>query len=336
MLVQPHVFRAAALAALALFATSATSAQGLGGMLNQAKAKARQAADRAANQTTSAVLNGRSGQQKPADAQSKTGPADGQSKTSPANGQAKGDPTDELSQNRDPLDSPPSELTAETQVAYIRAQMADTRPVAAQESRVNPSPNENYRRLRQIAKIAIPFTWDEAAVQAATAQSKPLWDYINYMSYNLVSGLRLENGPYLKSALQRVKEIHLTRKRVQEQFTELAYSFDAGTGVLTAALNVDEEGNVGSSSSAELDDWMVHNMTKAPMSRIERENEARFRYAREHPSGISTAPASGGGGGGSSAKSWTCTWCHQSVTAASRPSLAGCPRNSAHQHAWHN
>lgn len=32
---------------------------------------------------------------------------------------------------------------------------------------------------------------------------------------------------------------------------------------------------------------------------------------------------------------WTCTWCHESVTAASRPSLAGCPRNSAGQHAWH-
>jgi len=32
---------------------------------------------------------------------------------------------------------------------------------------------------------------------------------------------------------------------------------------------------------------------------------------------------------------WTFTWCHESVTAASRPSLAGCPRNSAGQHAWH-
>ncbi len=334
MQLQANHFRAT-LAALALFATTAASAQGLGGMLNQAKAKARQAADRAANQTTSDVLNGRSGQQKPADAQSKTGPADGQSKTSPANGQAKGDPTDELSQNRDPLDSPLETLTPETQVAYIRAQMADTRPV--KEDKSNSSPSYNYRRLRQMAKIAVPFTWDDAAVQAATAQHKPLWDYINFMSYSLVSGLQLENGPYLKSALQRVKEIHLTRKWVPQLFAELVYSFDAGTGVLTATLNMDEEGNVGASSATRLDDWMVHNMTKAPKSRIELENEARFRYAREHPSSISTAPASGGGGnGGSSAKSWTCTWCHQSVTAASRPSLAGCPRNSAHQHAWHN
>jgi len=120
------------------------------------------------------------------------------------------------------------------------------------------------------------------------------------------------------------------------------YSFNPGTGVLTAAINVDDGPEVslpggGGGSVASVADWILKNMTKAGKSTIELENEARFRYAREHPSSISTAPSSGGSSnGGSSAKSWTCTWCHQSVTAASRPSLAGCPRNSAHQHAWHN
>jgi len=61
--------------------------------------------------------------------------------------------------------------------------------------------------------------------------------------------------------------------------------------------------------------------------------------ATEQPS----AQASDDNGDNRSARSaepqtptWTCTWCHESVTAASRPSLAGCPRNSAGQHAWHN
>ena len=330
----------AALAALALFATTAASGQGLGGLLDKANRVGDQATrlKQTVKQNLPASTSPGNGKPSPAESQSKERPAaDGQSKTSPADGQTKGaeeNPMDGA--RREPLDSPPSPLTAQNQVTYIRAQMADNRPVVV--NRADNSPSYNYRRLTQLAKVPVKFTWDDAALKVATARDEPLWNYINTMSYDIVSRLDMEQGPYLKSALPRVKEIHLTREQNNYVFTRLGYAFNPSTGVLTAALNMNEEGS-GPSSEADVAQWIIHNMTKAGKSAIELENEAGFRNAREHPSSISTAPSSGGsrnGGSGSSAKSWTCTWCHESVTAASRPSLAGCPRNSAHQHAWHN
>ena len=71
---------------------------------------------------------------------------------SPATRQA----TAEASQEQEPLAGPPSSLTPENQVAYIRAQMADNRPVVV--NKFDPSPSYNYRRLRQLAKIPVRFT----------------------------------------------------------------------------------------------------------------------------------------------------------------------------------
>lgn len=327
-----HLLPTAALAALALFATTAGSAQGLGGMLNQAKDKARQAADRAANQVKSDVLNG----------PSKSNSADGPSKTSPADGPPrKGNPAEEATTEETANDGPKMPETAAEQTSYARAMMADFRPMSVND--IEPPRNYGYRRLIRKAKIPLQLTWDDAAAQGAVDARIVMWNYIEYMCDDLAGSLQGEQGAYLKAALQKVKEIHLTRKRNPASYTNMWYSFNPGTGVLTAAINVDDgpevslPGGGGGSMGRGVADWILKNMTKAGKSTIELENEARFRYAREHPSSISTAPSSGGGSnGGSSAKSWTCTWCHQSVTATSRPSLAGCPRNSAHQHAWHN
>ena len=35
-------------------------------------------------------------------------------------------------------------------------------------------------------------------------------------------------------------------------------------------------------------------------------------------------------------KTWTCTWCHQSVEGVNHPASQGCPRNPGRMHAWHD
>ena len=171
-------------------------------------------------------------------------------------------------------------------------------------------------------------------MQAAIAADQPLWDYISRLSFNLVSGQEQEQeqSPYLKAALQRVKEIYPTQKKDISKSGEMGYSLNPTTGVLTAALNLDANCN-GPSSSADLGDWLLHSQTQAPKSAIERSNEEAFLHPGSS-SGADAAPARSGQG--TAAKTWTCTWCHRSVTAASRPLLSGCPRNLAGQHAWHN
>ena len=203
----------AALAALALFATTAAPAQGLGGMLNSAKAKASQArvtparAAQVAQAPAAAAQAGKGG--------------------FPANGE-------------DP--STPPEMTPETEAEYTRLLLSDTRPVVPGQS--NGSYTYSYRRLRQLQKFPVAFTWDQPALTRAVEGRIWLFGYVEDFSDDLVTSLTgSTREASLRPRLAKVKEIHFVssdKKRTLDEPGEEQgwfYAFNPATGVLTAGFN---------------------------------------------------------------------------------------------------
>ena len=212
MTTQP-ITRAAALAALALFATTASQAQGLGGMLNKAKAGLN-----SATATTKATSG--SPVQAATQAATQTGTGD--------------------------LPPAPDVYTVASEQAYAHACLNDKRPVLPLSENDNAnSPNRYYRELHQEYHMPLTFTWDEAAVQQLIdKRSGMLWSICEDISADIVRGLsHPADAPTLRPLLLKVKQIHLTtspkHRSNQDGPAMHGYflSFNPATGVLTAAMS---------------------------------------------------------------------------------------------------
>ena len=221
----------AALAALALFATTASYAQGLGGMLNQAKAKAK------VNQATSA--GARPGRAATAAATQATQATDYQV---PRN----------LSQ--DP--------SIEEMEEYARGMLADPRPAG----RDCDDDNCVYRRLTIDQGYPIKFTWDQAAVVNFKQTHTGLFPYIRDLSGDFVQNINNDVSIYhvpLMKVLHKVKEIHLTSKPKLVNTGEPGqdnnwwFSFNPATGVLTAAMCTGKGPNSLSMGHSPLVQWVI-------------------------------------------------------------------------------
>ena len=139
------------------------------------------------------------------------------------------------------LPNEPRTLTLENQVEYANIVLADKRPVVLGQD--NSEPNYYYRRLTQVEKMPIKFTWDAAALKFLTAQPVSVVHVIEDISTNLVTQLGTDQGVYLKGQLKKVKELHLTtttQKRASGG-GPAAYgyfpAFNKTTGVLTVAMS---------------------------------------------------------------------------------------------------
>ena len=225
--------RAAALAVLALFATTANQAQSLGGMLNQAKAKAK------VSQATSAGASPRRA------AAAATGATEYQ-----------------LPPN---LSNDPSIPEME---AYARAMLADPRPLSANEMRGSgDEPNRLYRKLTLNEGYPVKFTWDQGAMAIFKKRQVGLFPTIEDFCEDLDGGVQSYTGYHVQlgAALHKVKEIHFTSVAKPAETGDYGqergfwFSFNPATGVLTAAMTA-AEGRPGpssvSGSSAALTWWL--------------------------------------------------------------------------------
>lgn len=245
-------------------------------------------------------------------------------------------------QKKDAESSEGSGKTVGDQQQHIRAMTADKRPVEVGQRMGLPA-NYAYRQLTVNDKFPIKFTCDDAAVKAFLDENQDAWTMMNEFANDLETQLHYgSRASYLKTGLGKVKEIHVTTTTLRHDANNKGggaylYSFNPATGVLTAAKSTsppDAALEVASDDNheAKMDQWILAHMTAAPKMRAVDNSVADTGGGGSSGSSGSThAPAKG-----SQTKKWTCTWCHETVEAAARPSLAGCPRNKAGQHAWHN
>ena len=233
MTTQP-LFRAV-LAALALFAT-AGHAQGLGGMLNQAKAKVGQATSAGASPTaaTRAV-------------------------TQTAQG-------GNFANNEPPPHPKRDVLTDDTNKEYTLLMLNDPRPVVVGNADASGEGGYAYRAIKK--EYAIKFTWDQAALSRATKSGFTLFDYVQDACTDLRSSLRNNYEPALRARLPKVKEIHFTPTDKQSRLSTVPgvgagwyFSFEPTTGVLTAAFNLYPT-SMDNNTDHFLSLWIIQNVKK--------------------------------------------------------------------------
>jgi len=219
MITQP-IFRAAALAALALFAT-AGHAQGLGGMLNKAKAKV--------NQATSAPTRS-------------AGPAVAQTATQAAQG------------NTGPIPDSPSmsALTVDNNIEFAQTVLANHRPFTAGERTVDA--DYFYRFNRDGYHAPIQYTWDRPYVAFITPRHYYLFSVIENFSEEMHSYYdpTETSNRYARAKMLKIKEMHFTTtpQPAPDKYaghSGYVLSWNAATGVLTAAISV-APGNRGISN----------------------------------------------------------------------------------------
>ena len=214
------------LIAVCVLTTSFTQAQGLGGILNKAKAKANQLTNNSTNGSATTVRG-----------------------SLPATGE---DPPT------------PPEMTPQTQEEYTRLLLSDARPVI--RGQMNGSYTNWYRQLGQLQHVPIKFTWDQPALARCVETRIWLFGYIEDFSNDLVGSLTGSTREvYLRSQLAKVKEIHFTPSDKQPNASvDIAgeeqkwfYSFNPTTGVLTAGF-----GEYASSVAAwsSLSKWIIKNV----------------------------------------------------------------------------
>ena len=129
---------------------------------------------------------------------------------------------------------------------------------------MNASYTNWYRQLHQLQKFPVRFTWDQPALARATETRLWLFGYVEDFSGDLVANL---NGSTREAALRprlaKIKEIHFTpsdKARAMAQPGEEQgwfFSFNPGTGVLTAGFN---EYASSTSSWSALTKWIVANV----------------------------------------------------------------------------
>jgi len=232
MTTQP-IFRAAALAALALLATFAASAQGLGGMLNKAKAKVNQATSAGASPSRAATAGANPSEMTPA--------------------------TIEAAQQNYPQDPSIEEMQE-----YARTLMADPRP-AGRDCRDRNCP---YRRLTIDQSHPIKFTWDQAAMVKFKKHYTDLWSFIDDFSGNIGTTLTNDGSIFhvpVSKVVHKVKEIHITSKPNLEDTGKPGeevgwwFSFNPATGVLTASMSTNGIGpnSLTMSRSGTLSAWIT-------------------------------------------------------------------------------
>ena len=143
----------------------------------------------------------------------------------------------------DDLPDQPYTLTAENQVQYADIVLADKRLVVLGQDRNED--NYYYRRLTQLEKMPIKFTWDADAIKFLTAQPLSVVHVIENISEELVDDLNSTQGLYLKGPLKKVKELHLTTTTKKRSDTgsgpaNFGYypTFNKTTGVLTVAMSI--------------------------------------------------------------------------------------------------
>lgn len=155
-------------------------------------------------------------------------------------------------------------MTPETQEDYTRLLLSDTRPVVP--GQMNGSYTNWYRQLRQLQHFPIRFTWDQPALARCVDTRIWLFGYIEDFSSDLAGSLKGSTYEvYLRPRLAKVKEIHFTSSdKKPTPGVEIAgeeqhwfYSFDPGTGVLTAGI-----GEYASSVAAwsSLSKWIIKNV----------------------------------------------------------------------------
>lgn len=159
-------------AACAVGFSTAAPAQGVGGMLNSAKAKVGQArgASTASSVAQAAAKN------------------------------CAGDP---------PAAPGPNDLTVDNNIAWTQAVLANCRPYL--EGTPSESDN-NWRRLHFEYKAPLRFTWDRAYVEQLTPKGFYLMGQIEVLSLALLDWYKPNsdwNAEYLPK-FRKVKEIHLT------------------------------------------------------------------------------------------------------------------------------
>ena len=212
------------LVAIAALALPAAHAQGLGGVLNSAKAKARQA--------TSAPL-------------------------------ASASPAAAVATQAGPPATPP-ELTPDSNGEYTRALLSYANTLTFHpHGEAGESPSEVYWYCWLRAQgHPVRFTWDAAALKLTADNRTYLSGFVEDASTDLVSGLNGRFGPTLKPQLAKVKEIHFTtspKKRSLDDFGTVSgffFSFNPATGVLTAAMS-EPDGVVSISEGLMLTHWIT-------------------------------------------------------------------------------
>ena len=235
---QPTCFRAVALAALALFATTAGHAQGLGGMLNKAKAGLNSAT------ATTKATNG-SPVQAATQAASQTGGGD--------------------------LPPRPSTSTVASERAYALACLNDKRPLLMPLSENNSEPNRWYRELVQLEHVPLRFTWDEAVEQLLIENnSGMLWPICEDISQEILRGMgNASDKATLLPLLRKVKQIHFTTSPLPKSAGKDALSAQHGlfctwnpaTGVLTAAISKPSGFNsVANDAFRTVDPWIMQHV----------------------------------------------------------------------------
>ena len=221
--------RTAALAALALFATTAAHAQGLGGVLNQAKAKVSQAASAGASPSRATAAA-----------------AQATDYQLPAN-----------------LPNDPSIAEMEE---YARAMLADPRPVPKEHFGDSSDGNQWYRRLTRNEGYPLKFTWDHAAMVNFKDKHSGLFPYIENFCEGLVAQLAPYTARHaqLGAALRKVKEIHMScvpkpeKKGEPGEESNWFFSFSPATGVLTATMPGSETyGGPAAITDASLAKWII-------------------------------------------------------------------------------
>ena len=207
-----------------LLAAPAAHAQGLGGVLNQAKAKAQQAGSRPVASASQAAT-----------AATQAGPP-----------------------------HTPPELNAQTNAEYTTDLMAyATRQVyrPGEDNYNIPSEIGSYCRLRQEG-FPVRVSWDQAAIAASADNRTYLTAFINDLCGDLVGGLTSIYGDKLKLKLAKVKEIHFTtspKKRSLDDKATLGgyfFRFDPATGVLQAPMS-EPDGVIAISQDLALTKWIV-------------------------------------------------------------------------------
>ena len=210
---QTHHFRAAALAALALFAT-AGHAQGLGGMLNKAKAKV--------NQATSAPTRS-------------AGPAVAQTATQAAHG------------NTGPIPDSPSmsALTVDNNIEFAQTVLANHRPWVKGQG--TGDDDYFYRFMRDEYKAPLKFTWDRSYVEFITPKHYYLWSVIENVCEKSFDDYDPNNQAvrYNRAKRLKIKEWHFTtttkRPNGEDQYAGAqgyVMSWNPATGVLTCAISI--------------------------------------------------------------------------------------------------
>lgn len=151
-----------------------------------------------------------------------------------------------------PKSPAPTDLTVDNNIEFARTVLNNHRPWIKGEHVGDD--DYFYRYLRDEYKAPLQFTFDRAYVEYITARHYYLWSVIENISENLFSfydpGKDNTSNRYFRQKLLKIKQIHLTTTTQRAQPNHYAgsagyvMSFDAGTGILTAAIS-NAPGNQG-------------------------------------------------------------------------------------------